>query len=67
LCFYDNSNLKEKGVLGIISNNNINTNMFMETWFYFESNKNLDSTIYYNNADFGKDYREKKSIIKMEL
>ena len=64
LSFYENGNLKSKGLIGNISNKDINTKMSIETWFYYDANKNLDSTIYYNNAEYGKDFIEKKKFYK---
>ncbi|OMQ13501.1 hypothetical protein [[Flexibacter] sp. ATCC 35103] len=60
LSFYENNNLKYKGLQGNISNKEISTGASLETWFYYDINKNLDSTIYYNNSVYGKDFIEKK-------
>lgn len=64
LSFYESSNLKCKGLQGNISNKDISTGASLGTWFYYDFNKNLDSTIYYNNAVFGKDFIEKKRFYK---
>lgn len=64
LSFYLNGNLKSKGLQGNISNKDVNTKMSIETWFYYDVNKNLDSTIYYSNAEYGKDFIEKKFFYK---
>jgi antitoxin component YwqK of YwqJK toxin-antitoxin module len=64
LSFYENKNLKYKGLQGNISNKEISTGTSLETWFYYDFNKNLDSTIYYNNSVYGKDFIEKKRFYK---
>ena len=64
LSFHENGNLKEKGYQGNISNENVNTGISIGTWYYYDSSKNLDSTIFYNNDEFGKDFIEKKRYFK---
>jgi hypothetical protein len=64
LSFYENRNLKYKGLQGNIHNKDVNTGMSIATWFYYDCNEKLDSTIYYNNAVFGKDFIEKKRFYK---
>ncbi len=64
ISYYENGNLKEKGLIGIISNKDLNTKTSIETWFYYDSLKHLDSTIYYNNDEFKKDFIEKKRFFK---
>lgn len=64
LSYYENGNLKVKGLQGIVSNKDINTKTDVQTWFYYDQLKKLDSTIYYNNDEFKKDYIEKKRYAK---
>ena len=64
LSFHENGNLKEKGYQGNISNENVNTGMSIGTWYYYDSSKHLDSTIFYNNDEFGNDFIEKKRYFK---
>ena len=64
LSFHENGNLKEKGYQGNISNVNVNTGMSIGTCYYYDSSKHLDSTIFYNNDKFGKDFIEKKRYYK---
>ena len=64
ISYYENGAIKEKGLQGIISNRDLNTKSSIETWFYYDKLKQLDSTIYYNNDEFGKDYIEKKRFSK---
>jgi antitoxin component YwqK of YwqJK toxin-antitoxin module len=64
LSYYKNGNLKEKGLVGIVSNKDLNTKMSIETWFYYDALKHLDSTIYYDNSEYGKDFIEKKIYFK---
>lgn len=64
LSFYENGNLESKGLQGIVGNKDVNTGISVATWFYYDTKKNLDSTIYYKNAEFGKDFIEKKRFYK---
>ena len=64
LSFHENGNLKEKGYQGNISNENVNTGISIGTWYYYDSSKHLDSTIFYNNNEFGKDFIDKKRYFK---
>jgi hypothetical protein len=62
--FYENGNLKETGCQGNVSNKDINTGMSVGTWYFYDSLKRLDSSIYYNNDVLGKDFIEKKRYYK---
>lgn len=64
ITYYENGNVKEKGLIGIVSNKDVNTKASIQTWFYYDKLNNLDSTIYYNNDEFKKDFIEKKSYYK---
>ena len=64
LLFYENGNLKEKGYQGIIENESISTGMSIGTWYYYDSLKRLDSTIFFHNEKFGKDFIEVKRYFK---
>lgn len=64
ISYNQNGNIKEKGLVGIVSNKDVNTKTSIKTWFYYDNSKHLDSTIFYNNDVFGKDYIEKKYYFK---
>lgn len=51
-------------MIGIVSNKDLNTKASIQTWFYYDKLNNLDSTIYYNNDEFQKDFIEKKCYYK---
>lgn len=64
ISYYKNGNVKEKGLKGTISDKDINTKTSTHTWYYYDEAKYLDSTIYYNNDEFKKDFIEKKRYYK---